>query len=292
MVVTPQCKDFFRLGRVLRTTLPTGKGGVVHLFVIYGYQGGGGGCRSASLQAVLAEAQVVRVVSLCLLLVTSSPVLLRVFLLVGMLIWLLRILWGLVLLLTLLVDLVGRRALVLVGISLSAVPMLLLRPRLFLLRMGGSLLIFRFSVHAWMVDVACPVACQPVWLACWLDTPERSSSSSTRVVQDVWDVCREELGVVPEEVVLALWDAASRSSFDDFWSIWSRSAELGLFRAYSGARGPTEAGSADFLGRGLSRIRNRRLGARAVGSRGSRRSNRASQGDEVDVHCALCSVLC
>ena len=26
-------KEFFRLGRVLRTTLPAGKGGVVHLFV-------------------------------------------------------------------------------------------------------------------------------------------------------------------------------------------------------------------------------------------------------------------
>ena len=37
--VTPQFKDFFGLGRVLRTTLPAGEGGVVHLFVVYGYQG-------------------------------------------------------------------------------------------------------------------------------------------------------------------------------------------------------------------------------------------------------------
>ena len=37
--VTPQFQEFFRLGRMLRTTLPTGKGGVVHLFVVYGYQG-------------------------------------------------------------------------------------------------------------------------------------------------------------------------------------------------------------------------------------------------------------
>ena len=35
----PSFKEFFRLGRVLRTTLPTGKRGVVHLFVVYGYQG-------------------------------------------------------------------------------------------------------------------------------------------------------------------------------------------------------------------------------------------------------------
>ena len=37
--LTPQFKEFFRLGRALRTTLPTGRGGVVHLFVVCGYQG-------------------------------------------------------------------------------------------------------------------------------------------------------------------------------------------------------------------------------------------------------------
>ena len=42
--VTPQFQEFFRLGWVLRTTLPTKNGGVVHLFVVYGYQEGGGGC--------------------------------------------------------------------------------------------------------------------------------------------------------------------------------------------------------------------------------------------------------
>ena len=144
----------------------------------------------------------------------------------------------------------------------------------------------RFCIDAWMADVPCPIVCQPVWLACWLDTPDRSSSSAARVVQDVWDVCRDELGVVPEEVVLALRNAVSRSSVDDFWTIWSQSAEEGLFRAYSKAGGPTAAGSAAFLGRCLLRIRNRRLGGRTFGSRGSSRFFRAGQGDEVDVHCA------
>ena len=32
--------EFFKLGRALRVTLPAGNGGVVHLFVVYGYQGG------------------------------------------------------------------------------------------------------------------------------------------------------------------------------------------------------------------------------------------------------------
>ena len=87
----------------------------------------------------------------------------------------------------------------------------------------------RFRIGAWMADVSCPVVCQRIWPACWLSTPDRSSSSSTRVVQDVWDVFRDELGVVPEGVVLALRGAVSRFSVDDFGSIWSRNAEAGLF---------------------------------------------------------------
>ena len=62
--VTPQFKEFFRLGRVLRTTLPTGKGSVVQLFVVYGYQGAEEDAdqlllTDKLLQAVHAEAQVV-----------------------------------------------------------------------------------------------------------------------------------------------------------------------------------------------------------------------------------------
>ena len=87
-------------------------------------------------------------------------------------------------------------------------------------------------------------------------------------------------------MVLALRGAVSRSSVDDFWSIWSRNAEAGLFRAYSQAGGPTEAGSSAFLGRGLLRIRNRRLGGRAAGGKSSSRLHLVSHGDEVDVHCA------
>ena len=73
----------------------------------------------------------------------------------------------------------------------------------------------RFCIDAWMANVVC----QPVWAACWLDTPDRSSSSATRGVQDVWDVYRDELGQVPGDVVLALRDAISRSAVDDFLAI-------------------------------------------------------------------------
>ena len=76
-----------------------------------------------------------------------------------------------------------------------------------------------FRINAWLADIACPEVCRPVWPACWLDTPDRSSSSAARVVQGVWDVYREELGVVR--------DAVSRSSVDDVWSIWCRVQRMG-----------------------------------------------------------------
>ena len=54
----------FRLGWALRVTLFTGEGGLVHLFVVYGYQGAEEDSEKFQLtdrllQAVLAEAQVV-----------------------------------------------------------------------------------------------------------------------------------------------------------------------------------------------------------------------------------------
>ena len=62
--VTPEFQEFFRLGVVLRTTLPTGRGGVVHLCIVYGYQEAEEdpdelGLTDKLLQAVFAEAQVV-----------------------------------------------------------------------------------------------------------------------------------------------------------------------------------------------------------------------------------------
>ena len=60
---------------------------------------------------------------------------------------------------------------------------------------------------------------------------------------------RDELGVVPPEVVDALRSAVSRSSVDDFWSIWSKSAEAVLFWAYCRAGGPTAAGQPCLFGK-------------------------------------------
>ena len=295
--VTPEFREFFRLGRALRTTLPTGKGGVVHLFVVYGYQGAEEDAEKLRLtdrllQAVLAEAQVVCIGQPMLIAgdLNADPVVIPC-LAKGMSA-------GRYVDLALAHSLgagvmpdntctfnrddgSGSRRDFFVGCpnALAASQACCVTDRWFTPHFS---LLARFRIDAWMADVSCPIACQPLWPACWLDTPDRSSSSSSRIVQDVWDVYRDVLGVVPEEVVRALRDAASRSSVDDFWSIWSKNAEAGLFHAYTLAGGPIAAGNSAFLGRGFLRIRSRRLGGQAVGGRSSSRLYRVSQGDEVE----------
>ena len=281
---TPEFQEFFRLGRVFRTTLPMGKGGVVHLFVLYGYQGAEDDADQLSLadkllQAAFAEAQVV-----CIgqpMLITGDlhadpaviPCLAK------------GISAGKFVDLALAYSLgtgrkpdatckfkredsLGSRGEFIVSCpdALAASHACIVTDRWFTPHFS---MFASFNIDGWLADIACPQVCQPVWPACWIDTTERSSSSVSRVVQDAWDVSGDELAAVPPGVVLALGDAASRSCADDFWSIWSKSAEVGLFRAYCRAGGPTEAGSSAFLGRGQLRIRGWRLGGRAVGRSGA-----------------------
>ena len=151
--VTPQLKEFFRLDRGLTTTLPTRKGGVVHLFGCLWYQRVEEDAEKLRLtdrllQAVLVEAQMVCVGQPVLVAGDFNvdppviPCLSKVFLLDGMLIWLLLILSVLVLLLMLLAGLVGRMAQVRVGIFLLTVPVLLLLLKLAMSLIDGSLLTF------------------------------------------------------------------------------------------------------------------------------------------------------
>ena len=125
------------------------------------------------------------------------------------------------------------------------------------------------------------LACLLVGYSC------RSSWSSSRIVQDVWEVYRGVLGVVPDEVVRAVRVAASRSAVDDFWTIWEvRVLRLVCFGLILLLEVLLLLATLPFLGRGFLRIRSRRLGGKAVGGRSSSRLYRVSQGDEVDNNCA------
>ena len=120
-----------------------------------------------------------------------------------------------------------------------------------------------FAVRKWTAQVPGPEPIHPIWPACWIDTPDRSSSSTTGIVQDAWDIYGEELEVVPHELVHRLRVAYDRSSVDDFRFAWSTVAEESLFRAYCSAGGPDNPQM--YLERGKLRVRIRRLGGQSAG---------------------------
>ena len=235
------------MGRVLRTTLPTGKGGVVHLLDVYGYQREEKDAEQFKLtdkllQAVLAEAQVVCIGQPLLTAghLNADPAVIPCLakdISAGKFV-------DLALTYSLGAgvkpdatckfkreDCVGscRDFIVSCPDVLAASTACKVTEWWFT---PYSFVIASFSIERWSADIACPEVCQPVWPACWVDTPDRSSSSVARVVQDAWDVYRDELAAVPPDVILALRDSVSTSCVDDCWTIWSKSAEAGLFRAY------------------------------------------------------------
>ena len=82
---------------------------------------------------------------------------------------------------------------------------------------------------------------------------------------------RDELGAVPADVLLALGDAVSRFSVDDFWFSWSQNAEAGLFGAYCRPVVPLRLAALLFSEEVCYVIRSRRPGGRTVGRSGAGR---------------------
>ena len=99
---------------------------------------------------------------------------------------------------------------------------------------------------------------------------------------------RDELGAVPPEVVIALRDALSWSSVDDFWSIWSKNAEVfsghivGPVVPLQLAALPFKEEACYVFVAGVWEVELLAAGDLP----GSARLYRTSHGDEVDVHCA------
>ena len=107
--------------------------------------------------------------------------------------------------------------------SVIACPHALAASVLSVFRKGGSLLIFLFfcfGSHSALVGfgLSYPWAIQPIWPACWLDCPYRSSCCKVCAVQDFWDVCRQALELAPADLVSGLRGAGDRFDVDAFWT--------------------------------------------------------------------------
>ena len=95
-----------------------------------------------------------------------------------------------------------------------------------------------FTLSSWDAIVERARIHSPLWPACWLYCPDRSRSSPTSVVRDIWDVYIREVGFVPFEVRSNLFRLCHSSDVDSSWLLWSREAEACLSFAYLAAGGP------------------------------------------------------
>ena len=95
-----------------------------------------------------------------------------------------------------------------------------------------------FSLSSWDAIVDRARTHSPLWPACWLQSPDRSRSSTSPEVRDIWDVYIREVGFVPLAVREQLFRLCSSPDVDSSWLLWSKEAEASLARAYLSAGGP------------------------------------------------------
>ena len=107
-----------------------------------------------------------------------------------------------------------------------------------------------FSLSAWDATVEQSRTHSPLWPACWLQCLDRSRSSASPEIRDIWDVYIREVGFVPLAVREELARLCSSPDVDSSWLLWSREAEASLALAYLSAGGPHLSGPSSYVGRG------------------------------------------
>ena len=262
----PSFKEFFRIGRAMRVVLPLGNGGVVHLFVIYGYQGAESDPEKLQLSehlfaAVLGEARMCcagqRVIlagdfnadptvipSLAKGIFDGHWIDLERSFATGR-----RVPPSNTCQFQLDEDKGSRRDFVLAcPIALAAaIACSVLPDRWFTPHFA---VYAEFALSAWDATVERARVHSPLWPACWLDCLDRSRSSQSREVQNIWDVYIQEVGLVPCEVREKLFTLCNSPNLDAPWLLWSREAEASLARAYLSAGGPLLSNPSSYVGRG------------------------------------------
>ena len=119
-----------------------------------------------------------------------------------------------------------------------------------------------FALSVWDAIVDMATTHSPLWPACWLQCPDRSRSSKSQEVQNIWDVYIREVGFVLFAVREQLFRLCNSPDVDSSWLLWSREAEASLARAYLSAGGPPLSNPSSYVGRSSLSICSMRLGGR------------------------------
>ena len=274
---TSAFRRFFELGRLVRCVLPLGNGRVMHLVVVYGYQGADEDAEKLGLtnqlfEAVLCELAVVGRGQPCILAgdfnveLTKIPCLLK-----GIMsgLWFdLQGAWstasGVEAGITCKKDLAstgGTRRDFILGCPLATTAVegcwvddsRWIQPHF--------AVVASFRGDRWSAKVTQPCRVTPLWPASWVSAVDKSRYSRSAEVRDIWDIYDHILQFIPGDDAGGIDEALIDGDVDLAWETWSTADEYALATAFRVAGGPIPLGGLKG-GRGRARFWTVSLGGK------------------------------
>ena len=99
-----------------------------------------------------------------------------------------------------------------------------------------------FQGNRWSAKVTQPCRVTPLWPASWVSAVDKSRSSRSAEVRDIWDIYDRVLQFMPGDDAGGIDSALIDRDFDLAWDTWSTAAECALATAFREAGGPVPFG--------------------------------------------------
>ena len=121
-----------------------------------------------------------------------------------------------------------------------------------------------FSLGRWSAWVCLPTGFSLLWPAAWVACSDKSRRSRSVEVRHIFEVYDESLSLVHPAFWEGLRSSLLAGDVSSAWSVWSFSAEVSLVRAFVASGGPVPE-SGFRLGRGTAQFRSVTVGGPVVG---------------------------
>ena len=276
---TSAFRQFFDLVRLVRCVLPLGLGRVMHLVVVYGYQGAEDDAERLSLtnqlfDAALGELAVISRGQPCVLAgvfniePTKIPCLLKG--IMNGLCFDLQGAWSIASRVDAGVTCKkdwtiagGTRRDFILGCHLATAALGCCWVDSSRWVLPHFAVVASFQEDRWSAKVTQPCRVTPLWPASWASAADKSRSSWSAEVRDIWDIYDHVLQFIPGDDAGGIDGALIDRDADLAWETWSTAAECALATAFRDAGGPIPLGGLEG-GRGRARLWTVSLGGKSM----------------------------
>ena len=120
-----------------------------------------------------------------------------------------------------------------------------------------------FRGDRWLTKVTQPCRVTPLWPASWVSVVDKSRNSRSAEVRAIWDIYDNVLQFIPGDAAGEIDSALIDRDVELAWDTWSTAAECALAVAFREAGGPVPLGGLDG-GRGRARFWTVSLGGKSM----------------------------